>query len=111
MAKIINDNGLDIDDRAFTILKAMIEDEKNNQLFHLKTLSGETFETSSGHFKLNLEEFTPKEKAYWKKSFEKLVYNNLIQDIGYKGEIFEVTADGYEFYDSQKNNQFVAQVI
>lgn len=111
VAKIINDNGLDIDDRAFTILKAMIEDEKNNQLFYLKTLSGETFETSSGHFKLNLEEFTPKEKAYWKKSFEKLVYNNLIQDIGYKGEIFEVTADGYEFYDSQKNNQFVAQVI
>lgn len=108
--KIKDNNELDINDRAFTILKAMVEDDTNNQLYHLKTLAGETLQTSGGNFNISLEEYTAKERAYWKQALNDLINNNLIQALNYKNEIFEVTADGYEFYDSQKNS-FVRQVF
>lgn len=108
--KIKNNNGLNIDDRAFTILKAMVEDNGNNQLYYLKTLAGEILQTSGGNFNISLGEYTAKERAYWKKALNDLINNNLIQALSYKNEIFEVTASGYEFYDLQKD-PFIAQVF
>lgn len=107
---INNNNGLNISDRAFTILKAMVEDENSNQLYCIKSLIGETYQTSDGKFNINLEDFSPKERAYWKDALENLISNNLTKSLSYKNEIFEVTAYGYEFYDLQ-NDSFVAQVI
>ena len=75
---IQNKNGLNIDDRAFTILKSMIEDDGNNQLYYLKTLSGEILQTSGGNFNISLEEYTAKERAYWKKALQDLIDNNII---------------------------------
>lgn len=109
--KIKNKNGLNIDDRAFTILKSMIEDDGNNQLYYLKTLSGEILQTSGGNFNISLEEYTAKERAYWKKALQDLIDNNLIKSLDYKNEIFEVTTNGYEFYDLQKDETFVAQTF
>lgn len=88
----------------------MVEDNANNQLYHLKTLADETLQTSGGNFNISLEEYTAKERAYWKKALNDLINNNLIQALNYKNEIFEVTARGYEFYDLQKDS-FVAQVF
>ena len=109
--KIKNKNGLNIDDRAFKILKSMIEDDGNNQLYYLKTLSGEILQTSGGNFNISLEEYTAKERAYWKKALQDLIDNNLIKSLDYKNEIFEVTTNGYEFYDLQKDETFVAQTF
>ena len=108
--KLKNRNGLDIDDFAFTILKAMIEDKAQNQLYYLKDLAGEHMQTSDGEFSLNLAEFSPRNKAKWKSALEKLINNTLIIPLSYKNEIFEVTSKGYEFYDMQKDD-FVVQVI
>ena len=100
--KIKNDYDIRIDDRGFTILKAMVEDESDNQIFYIKTLNGETYQTSDGKFNLNLFKFSPRERSYWKSSFESLIANGFIKSVNYKNEIFEVTAQGYEFYDLQK---------
>ena len=107
--KIKNKNDLNIDDRAFTILKSMIEDDSNNQLYYLKTLTGEILQTSGGNLNISLEEYTAKERAYWKKALQDLIDNNLIKSLDYKNEIFEVTTNGYEFYDLQKDESFVVQ--
>ncbi len=109
--KIKNNNGLNIDDRAFTILKAMVEDDGNNQLYYLKTLAGEILQTSGGNFNISLGEYTAKERAYWKKSLQDLIDNNLIKSLNYENEIFEVTINGYEFYDLQTDETFVVQTF
>ena len=89
----------------------MIEDDSNNQLYYLKTLTGEILQTSGGNLNISLEEYTAKERAYWKKALQDLIDNNLIKSLDYKNEIFEVTTNGYEFYDLQKDETFVAQTF
>ena len=90
-----------MDDRAFTILKAMVEDKQSGQLIHIKTLSGERLQTTDGKFNLELGKLSPRESSYWKTSFENLINYGYIRALSYKNEIFEVTSLGYEFYDLQ----------
>lgn len=78
----------------------------SNQLYYSKTLSGETLQTSDRNFNVFLEEYTPKEQAYWKKALSDLIHNNLIREFNYKNEIFELTTKEYEFYDLQKAYKF-----
>lgn len=91
-------NGLN--ENSFSFLKAMVEDTKSNQMFYIKTLSGEKFQTSDGIFELDLEECSPREKVLWKDSFNTLIEKGLVRTIGSKSDIFEVTKIGYEIYDS-----------
>lgn len=89
----------------------MVEDDGNNQLYYLKTLAGEILQTSGGNFSVSLAEYTAKERAYWKKSLQDLIDNDLIKSLNYKDEIFEVTTSGYEFYDLQKEEKFTVQTF
>ena len=113
ISEIKNSNGLNIDNRAFTILKAMIEDNNANKLYYQKTLSGDILKTSGKNFEICLNDFPAKEQAYWKKALKDLIYNNLIIStntaLDTKNNIYEVTTDGYEFYDLQKSDSFVVQ--
>lgn len=102
ISKIKKNIDLNIDDKAFTILKAMVEDKKNNQIYYTKTLDGEKLQTSDGSFILKLSDYTPREQAFWKDSFESLIKNSYIKSIGNQNEIFEVTSSGYKLYDLQK---------
>lgn len=108
--KIQNKNRLNINDKSFTILKAMIENKSGNQLFYLKTLNGEEIQTNNENFKIQFNLLSPREKASWKSALESLVSNKLITPLSYKNEIFEVTENGYKLYDLQKDD-FVVQVI
>lgn len=45
----------------------MVEDNANNQLYHLKTLADETLQTSGGNFNISLEEYTAKDEPIGKK--------------------------------------------
>jgi len=103
-------SGLNIDEKAFTILRAMVEDNSNNQLYYLKTLSGEHLQTSGGNFNVNIDDFTPRERTSWRNALRQLIDNGLIIAINHKNDVFEVTSEGYKFYDL-KNEAFVVQVV
>jgi hypothetical protein len=47
-----------------------------------------------------VEEGNPRSQARWQKAIEELVKAEYIRDQGYKGEQFEVTADGYDAADA-----------
>jgi hypothetical protein len=47
-----------------------------------------------------IESGNPRSEARWKKALEELVGFDYVRDRGYKGEIFEVTADGYDVADA-----------
>ena len=49
------------------------------------------------------EEDTPRVAALWKASLEELVSFELLNPVGYKGEIFEVSKKGYEIADLIKS--------
>lgn len=88
-----------INENSFQFLKAMVEDTASNQMYFIKTLAGESYETSDGKFKLDLEECSPRDKIYWKDSFNLLIEKDLIKSINRENDIFEVTKKGYEIYD------------
>lgn len=87
------------DEKAIKLLKETIEDEKNNVIIYIKTLSGRTIQCGNGRFTVNSEAVGEKEMAYWEDSFNNLLKNNFIGDIGTKGEVFKILKNGYEFYD------------
>ena len=87
------------DEKAQKLLKETIEDEKNNYIIYVKTLSGRTIQCGNGRFTVNSEAVGEKEMAYWEDSFNNLLKYNFIADVGTKGEVFKILKNGYEFYD------------
>jgi hypothetical protein len=47
-----------------------------------------------------IEENNPRSVAKWVGGLEELENLGFVQDRGNKGEVFQVTREGYEFYDS-----------
>lgn len=106
----LDETNLNVDECALQILKAMSEDTGGNRLYYIKSLSGNHIQTSDGKFSVHSSKLSPREKAIWKSAFNKLVKEELISALSSKNEIFEITAEGYEYLDKRKEN-FVVQVI
>lgn len=102
------------DERASKLLKETIEDESNNFILYVETLSGRTIQCGQGRFTVNSEAIGEKDMTYWEDSFNNLIKNDFIGDVGNKGEVFKILKKGYEYYDKNikendndlKNNNF-----
>ena len=87
------------DEKAIKLLKEAIEDERNNYILFLTTFSGKTIQCGYGRFSVNSEVVGAKEMAYWEDSFRNLVSNDFLIAVGTKGEVFNISKKGYDFYD------------
>lgn len=87
------------DEKAIKLLKEAIEDERNNYILFLTTFSGKTIQCGYGRFSVNSEDVGAKEMAYWEDSFRNLINNNFLIAVGTKGEVFNISKKGYDFYD------------
>lgn len=103
---VMNNEKYEPDEKAIKLLKETIEDEKNNNIIYVKTLSGRTIQCGNGKFTVNSEAVGEKEMAYWEDSFTNLLKYGFIEDKGTKGEVFKILKKGYQFYDKNivKNN-------
>ena len=101
------------DEKAIKLLKETIEDDKNNYIIYVKTLSGRTIQCGNGRFTVNSEASGEKEMAYWEDSFKNLLKYNFIADVGTKGEVFKILKNGYEFYDKniKKNREKEEKIL
>lgn len=59
------------------------------------------FDIQANNKKFN-EDNSARTEAKWQNIFEELISNDLIQDVGYKGEIFRLTNNGYNLVDQLK---------
>lgn len=87
------------DEKAIKLLKEAIEDERNNYILFLTTFSGKTIQCGYGRFSVNSEDVGAKEMTYWEDSFRNLISNNFLIAVGTKGEVFNISKKGYDFYD------------
>jgi hypothetical protein len=71
--------------------------EGNGTILSIRSVAGLSVETGGRQF---VEEGNARSEARWLKAIEDLEQLDFIRDRGYKGEFFEVTADGYGAADS-----------
>lgn len=104
VASSVNTETIDIDEMEFKFVKAMVEDKSGNQMLYIKTLSGESYQSSDGKFLIDLSSKTPRERIYIKESFDNIISKGYIHSINYKNDIYELTKSGYEYYDVMIKN-------
>ncbi len=73
-----------------------------------KTSRGLTIQTNQKGF---VGERNARLEAIWEDALNQLVENSLIEDKGYKGEVFAVTRLGYEYADTLKKELHILDVL
>jgi hypothetical protein len=86
-----------LSEEAKTILIEASKDP-NGEVMKLSFLGGE-FTIQTNRKKLNPDDL-PRTKAIWYGAIDELVSHDLIEDIGFKGEIFRITRKGYQYIDN-----------
>lgn len=76
---------------AKTLLLEAANDQGGN-IMHMKHLGGEIIFTSGKKF---IEKGNPRSRAAWVGALDELASNALIEDVSHKGEIFQITREGY----------------
>jgi len=96
-ANIIQTNTLipNLTNEARVLLKEASLDS-HGTIIYFEHLGGTTIQTNGKNL---IPNENPREIAIWKAAIEGLAINNLIEDQGYKGEVFQVTALGYQVAD------------
>ncbi|ENU4316792.1 DUF4062 domain-containing protein [Acinetobacter baumannii] len=84
-----------LSNEARTLLKEASLDS-NGSIMYLSYIGGEDIQTNGKNF---ISSRQPREVARWKSAIEELKDENLIEDRGYKGEIFRITNLGYQIAD------------
>ena len=79
---------------AIELLKSA--NNSGGRLMYLRHLNGVNLSSGNRSF---IEDQTHREQARWKSALDELSDNNIIRDVGFKGEIFEITHSGYTFLD------------
>lgn len=92
---------VDLSTEAKTLLIEGSEDP-HGRIMNLSFIGG--FEVQTNRKKLN-EDNSPRTQAKWASAIEQLSTNDLIRDVGYKGEIYALTTKGYEIADLLKSEQ------
>ena len=80
-----------LSDPAWALLREAAKD-KNGTILRLLTMGGLSVQTNGRNF---VEDREPKTEARWESVVRELSENGLIQDRGYKNEVFAVTDKGY----------------
>ncbi len=73
----------------------------DGQILVTKSISRSGPLITAGRFDFNVED-TPRESARWKEAIRKLERYGLVEEAGYKEEVFWVTDDGYKTADKVK---------
>jgi hypothetical protein len=73
----------------------LLETEQDDHGTALKTLSSGGF-CVQANGKILIDTRDPRARARWEEAFQQLEENDLLRDRGYKGEVFGMTAAGYE---------------
>jgi hypothetical protein len=78
--------------------KLLIETAKDTygRIVKIRTFEGLSIETNGINF---VEKRNPRSEAIWEGALQELCDNRLIEDKGYKGEVFAITREGYELVD------------
>jgi hypothetical protein len=84
-----------ISDDAAELLISAVQDG-NGTIMSLLSFGGLTIQAGNKQF---VERGNPRSEAQWRKALEELVQHDCMRDRSKKGEIFEVTADGYDVAD------------
>jgi len=79
------------DEAKALLIEASID--RNGNIIYSRFLSGESLSTNGKEF---LRNATPRDRAKWEGALRELETLSLIKDAGYKGEIFELTREGYD---------------
>jgi hypothetical protein len=79
--------------QAQELLLNAVEDN-NGHIMHLRHLGGEDIQTNNKNF---IEDRSPRSAALWNGAIKELVRLGLISDVGYEGEMYAVTNEGYEW--------------
>ncbi len=85
-----------LSEEAKTLLIEATKDS-NGQIMRLAYMGGFEIQTNGKQF---VNQNDPKSKALWTAALEELEIENLIADLGYKREIFEVTNLGYQMAET-----------
>lgn len=70
--------------------------DRHGTILVIRTFGGLAVQTNGINF---VESGNPRSEAQWEKAVEDLRDSELIRDPGHKGEVFQLTADGYEIAD------------
>ncbi len=76
--------------------------DPSGDILKISFIGGSTFQTNG---KQMLQNNSPRERARWQAALDLLVEKDLVEAVGYKGEVFKVTHYGYEVVDQIKNAQ------
>ena len=85
----------ELSDAAKILLKEASKDRQGTIMFY-RTLQGLGVETNGKNF---VESNDPREEARWENAVQELIENELIQDRGWKGEVYGLTLDGFKVAD------------
>lgn len=97
-AKFKSIDGEELSEEAIQLLLEAGSDERGI-IMKLSTLGGDYIQANGKTFGDSRDH---RSVARWKYALDQLVYGNYVQGIGYKGEVFEVTAQGYDAIDAIK---------
>lgn len=90
----------DLSKEAQTLLREASNDP-NGQILFVDYLNGESIQTNGKRF---IEEGNPRSSAVWQEALNDLESNGFIKSVGYKRQIFTVTAKGFEMADKLREN-------
>jgi len=76
--------------------------DPSGDILKISFIGGSTFQTNG---KQMLQNNSPRERARWQAALDLLVEKDLVEAVGYKGEVFKVTHYGYKVVDQIKNAQ------
>jgi hypothetical protein len=82
-------------EEARQLLSEAVQD-KHGRIIYVRTSEGTTIQANSKNM---ITDSTPRTEAMWKAALGELVELDLVNPIGHKGEVFEVTRVGYEVGD------------
>ena len=85
-----------LSEEATTLLTEATKDS-NGIIMRIRYISGMDIGTNGIHY---IEKNNPRSQALWESAVDQLVQKGLIKDRGFKGELYQVTAEGYEFVDN-----------
>ncbi len=68
-------------------------DDRNGHIMHMKFLSGVVIQANSKNF---IEDKNPRSRALWEGALEELLGLGFVKALGHKGEIFQMTREGYK---------------
>ncbi len=74
-----------------------VSKDSHGTILRTRSSDGLSIQTNNKNF---IRSNNPREEALWESSFNELVENQLIRDLGYKGSVFRLTLEGYKIIDN-----------